>query len=260
MKLILCADDYGQSQGIDDAIIHLIQQKRLSATSCMTLSPRWKASAKRINSNIRNQAAIGLHLDFTHFGLAYSHPRLVILSILRLLNKKEIEQQIERQLDLFEEALGTSPDYIDGHQHIHQLPQIREVLIKVLLKRYQTKLPWLRIAKPPVADDIKGQIIRLLGANALKKLAFQAGLDYSDYLLGVYDFNVDTNNYISRMNAWLDALRKCSRTPVLMCHPSMAKAEQDPIYKARLNEFEALASNDFEMLLKKHTIELVTEP
>ena len=69
MKLILCADDYGQSQGIDDAIIHLIQQKRLSATSCMTLSPRWKASAKRINSNIRNQAAIGLHLDLTHFGL-----------------------------------------------------------------------------------------------------------------------------------------------------------------------------------------------
>jgi len=27
MRLILCADDYAQSQGIDDAIIQLIQQK-----------------------------------------------------------------------------------------------------------------------------------------------------------------------------------------------------------------------------------------
>jgi len=46
MKLILCADDYAQSAGIDEAIIQLIEKKRLSAASCMTLSPRWKKSCK----------------------------------------------------------------------------------------------------------------------------------------------------------------------------------------------------------------------
>ena len=52
MRLILCADDYAQSQGIDDAIIQLIQEKKLSAASCMTLSPHWLKAAKRITPAI----------------------------------------------------------------------------------------------------------------------------------------------------------------------------------------------------------------
>jgi len=261
MKLILCADDYAQSTGIDEAIIQLIKQNRLSATSCMTLSPRWREAAKRITPSIRKQAAIGLHLDFTHFGNAYSHPELIALSYARLLSRSYISEQIHQQLNLFESALGSAPDYVDGHQHVHQLPQIRDALIDILVKRYKGKLPWLRIARPPVNEGVKGLIIRALGANALQKKAQQAGFDYSDCLLGVYGFHGNSESYKHQLGTWLeDNTNKGDKVAVLMCHPSAASADHDAIYQARLAEFEVLNTDCFDALLKAHQIKLVKAP
>ena len=178
--IIMSADDYAYSASIDEAIIKLIKNDRLSATSCMVLSPRWKEAGALITPAIRKKASIGLHLDFTQFGNAYPHVKLILLSLMRRLPKESIKISINKQLDAFEEVIGSSPDYVDGHQHIHQLPQIRDVLIEVLLERYQNNLPWLRIAKPPVSDGLKGLIIRLLGANALEKKALEAQLKAYD--------------------------------------------------------------------------------
>jgi len=262
MKLILCADDYAQSAGIDEAIIQLIEKKRLSAASCMTLSPRWKKAAKRITPSIKKQAAIGLHLDFTHFGNAYAHTELIALSYARLLSKNDITERINQQLDLFEAALGMPPDYVDGHQHVHQLPQIREALISILLKRYQGRLPWLRIAKPPANEGLKGWIIRALGAQALQKQAHNAGFDYSDCLLGVYGFHGNRESYQNKLASWLhDATQNnSSKAAVLMCHPSAKSSDQDAIYKARLAEFEVFSTEFLDALLKTQGIELTKTP
>lgn len=259
MKLILCADDYAQSAGIDEAIIQLIKQKRLSATSCMTLSPRWREAAKHITPAIRKQAAIGLHLDFTNFGNAYPHSKLIALSYACLLSKSHIAERINQQLDLFEGALGAAPDYIDGHQHVHQLPLIRDALIDILKKRYKDKLPWLRIARPPVNEGVKGWIIRALGANTLQKKAERAGFNYSDCLLGVYGFHGDAESYKRRLSAWLKN-NKGDKVAVLMCHPSVTSTDQDAIYQARLAEFEVLNTAFFDALLKTHQITLVKSP
>lgn len=262
MKLILCADDFGQTEGIDQAIIQLIAQKRLSAASCMTLSPRWKEAAKLITPAVRKQAAIGLHLDFTHFGLAYSHPKLILLSNARILNKALIRDSIDQQLDNFETELGTPPDYVDGHQHVHQLPQIRDILLEALTTRYGKKLPWLRIARPPLNEGIKAWIIRLLGANALQSKAQRLGFNYSDSLLGVYEFTGDSETYKNRLSKWMrDALSVTSgNAPVLMCHPSVASEDKDAIYGARLNEFEVLNTEFIDTLLKQHNIQLAKQP
>lgn len=246
MKLILCADDYGQSEAIDQAIINLIKMNRLSATSCMTLSPRWPTAAKKLTPTIREKASLGLHLDFTHFGDATSHPKLVLLSLARQLSKKHIKQSIHDQLDAFEAQLGTPPDYIDGHQHVHQLPQIREALLEVLLARYPKQLPWLRIAKPPIADGLKGLIIRALGANVLEKNAIKLGFVYSGSLLGAYGFHGSREAYIQRFKNWLKEVGSSRSTPVLMCHPAIddAQNDDDVIYPARVIEYVALASNE----------------
>ena len=262
MRLILCADDYAQTKAIDQAIIQMIQLKRLSAASCMTLSPRWKSAAKLITPAIRKQAAIGLHLDFTHFGNAYSHLELILLSHARLLNKKLIRDSIKQQLDRFEDALNTQPDYIDGHQHVHQLPQIREALLEILSERYGQQLPWLRIARPPHNEGFKGWVIRTLGANALQSQAHKRGFDYSDCLLGVYGFNGDSESYKARFLKWLqDSLAiNSEKAPVLMCHPSLKSNDQDKIYPARLSEFEVLNTAFLDLVLEQHEITLVKTP
>lgn len=254
MKLILCADDFGQSEAIDKAIIALIKKNRLSATSCMTLSPRWPTAAKKLTPSIRKKASIGLHLDFTHFGDTISHPKLVLLSLARQLSKQRIQESIHQQLDAFEAAFGSPPDYVDGHQHVHQLPQIRDALLEALHERYRNQLPWLRIAKPPFSDGLKGIIIRILGANAFEKNAKKLGFVCSGSLLGAYGFDGSREDYIQRFKHWLDEVESNAATPVLMCHPAAdgTQDDDDVIYQARVKEFSALTSDalasDFDRL------------
>lgn len=256
MKLILCADDFGQSEAIDLAIIELINRDRLSATSCMTLSPRWAEASKKLTPSIRKKAAIGLHLDFTQFGEAFSHPKLVLLSLARQLPKSRIVQSIHQQLDAFETAIGKGPDYVDGHQHVHQLPQIREALLNILLTRYGNHLPWLRIAKPLLNDGFKGLIIRTLGASSFEKEAKAQGFICSGNLLGAYNFTGSVERYLVLFKRWLKEVKEEGATPVLMCHPAieMPKQEKDGIYPARVKEFTALTSDILAKELKEFSL------
>ncbi|CEN55953.1 ChbG/HpnK family deacetylase [Candidatus Methylopumilus turicensis] len=260
MRVILCADDFAQSEAIDRAIIALIEKGRLSATSCMTLSPRWKEASKQLTPTIRAKASIGLHLDFTHFSRSTSHAQLVLLSIMHQLSFEHIKVNINQQLDAFEMAMGSAPDYVDGHQHVHQLPMIREALLEVLSTRYPKKLPWLRIAKPPIRDGIKGIIIRALGANTLERKAKKLGFVCSGSLLGSYGFKGTTETYSKRLQSWISTLNDNQSTPVLMCHPAINEmlSTDDPIYAARTTEYQALNSDAIAQAFE--SLELVKSP
>ena len=192
----------------------------------------------------------------SNFGDAISHPKLVLLSLARWLPKARIKLSIHQQLDAFEAAIGKLPDYVDGHQHVHQLPQIREALIEILLTRYGKNLPWLRIAKPPLADGLKGLIIRGLGASALEKKAKALGFVCSGDLLGAYGFNGSSEEYLARFKVWLNQIKSDTATPVLMCHPAINSPlnKDDVIYPARVKEFEILASDALAIELKEFSL------
>lgn len=249
IQLIISADDFAQSPAIDAGIISLIQLQKISATSCLVLSPRWKEAAKAITPDVRANASIGLHLDFTLFGGRFKLSTLIIRTMLRTLPYTYLEQAIHAQLNAFEETLGTPPDYIDGHQHVHQLPQIRDALIHVLKQRYPHHTPWLRIAKPPFNAGFKAWIIRLLGADALTKLALANGFKCNNALFGVYDFGLQGTPYKTRLMQWLAEIQltksPSNQTAALMCHPAISDGKahlEDSIYAARLIEYEALKS------------------
>ncbi|HEY8117772.1 MAG TPA: ChbG/HpnK family deacetylase [Methylophilaceae bacterium] len=260
--LIICADDYGQSSAIDAGIIDLITQQRLTATSCLTLSPRWLQAAKLLTHDIQKHADIGLHLDFTQFGQPqHSLRALIVRAISHSLPRKAIQESITTQLNRFEDSLDKAPDYIDGHQHVHQLPQIRDALLEAIAQRYGNKLPWLRIASPPRHTGLKAWVIRSLGAKKLDSGARKLGLRCSENLLGVYAFDGSTESYMERLTGWLAGAKHSDSVCVLMCHPAKPLSPggdeiNDPIYYARLREFEVFSSPDFPMLLEQYGIHL----
>lgn len=269
-KLILCADDYAQSPAINAAILALISQGVVTATSCMTLSPEWPASARALDQSIRHRADIGLHLDFTQFAQAcrLPHSQLVLASLLRLLDSVRVSVNIAQQLDAFEQAMGTAPDYIDGHLHVHQLPVIRTALLQALQQRYgalpQEKRPWLRISSPPAGSGCKARLIHWLGARALSDQARQAGFQVSPCLLGVYDFRGDGVTYQAHWQDWASQLSRLALgtddlPPVLMCHPGQATAspEADPIAAARVVEWEHMRAPAFRQWLTSAGLEPV---
>lgn len=261
-KLIICADDYAQSAAIDAAILTLIERGVLTATSCMTLSQRWPDSANSLTPQLRDKADFGVHLDFTQFSqvIRYPHPVLVLRSLSGVLNQQAVTANIQQQLDAFERALHSPPDYIDGHLHVHQLPVIREALINVLQKRYghlaPSERPWLRISSPPVGSGLKARIIHWLGAEKLKQLANVSGFRVSPALLGVYDFEGGAATYQAHWMHWAKQLKQLALTPapeadlppVLMCHPARPTQKvdpDDPIAIARMVEWQVMQSADF---------------
>ncbi|WP_174875317.1 ChbG/HpnK family deacetylase [Vogesella oryzae] len=244
-RIVICADDFGQSPAINDGIVQLAQQGRLSAASCMTLAP---AMSYRLDELKASGIALGLHLNFTQQlgseGYVLPLASLIVKSYLRLLDRTAIAREIARQLDAFEQHVGRAPDYVDGHQHVHQLPQIREALLLQLQQRYAAQPPWLRntrssrAASMPASYARKARIIAMLGSGMLQRLARQRGMTMNAHLLGVYDFAASAD-YPALLEAWLAS---AGDGDLLMCHPAAAATAGDELGEQRVREFAALAA------------------
>ena len=63
-EVVLCADDYALNAPVSQGIVALVVLGRLSATSVMSLSPRWAEDAVALR-DVRDRLDVGLHLDWT---------------------------------------------------------------------------------------------------------------------------------------------------------------------------------------------------
>jgi len=261
--LILCADDFSLNPAINAGILSLLNAGRLSAVSCMTQSPTWPADAKQL-APWKTRVDIGLHFNLTHtFPESYSNslPVLMLQSQLRLLDRTAIRDSFCRQLDRFEQAMGSAPDFIDGHQHVHLFPVIRDIVIDEYVRRYgsSTHKPWIPSlhALPADAGQFKARVLQSMGARALHALLLQHGIPHNNSFAGIYDFNPD-ENLDARMQQWLATLPDGG---LIMCHPALENTgNDDPIAAARYNECRYLSSPEFAATLQQHRVTLARHP
>ncbi len=256
-KIILCADDYGQNESISQAIITLIEKNRLSATSCMTTSPFWPSHASWLQP-IKKQADIGLHFNLTEGQALSSEYQFSSLKKLlgkahwRMLNVALIEAELNAQLDCFEAHLGQPPDFIDGHQHVHQLPVIRQALLNVYEKRLRKHGSYIRSVYDPKIflrwgsrNSVKNLIIQLLtGALRFKKLLVKRKIPHNLSFAGIYQFT-DALHYSKIFPRFLDQSKEGG---IIMCHPALnnsTDSDSDVIATARYHEFQYLDSEQF---------------
>lgn len=253
-KLVVCADDYAISASVCDAINELAKQNRISATSVMTLSDLWPHQSVNLKP-FKGAIDVGLHLDWTsdfavHHGHGKKLNRLMLESVLTQQTSSKLKNIIHFQLDLFEKYWGEVPNFIDGHQHIHQFNGIREALIDVIKERYirsnlATKVPYLRVSQTIKAQNsMKSKIIAFMGAKKLIQMAKHEGIPFMTYLTGIYDLKVGSITYSDRMKKWLEQL-PTETACILMCHPSTHFEANDLISEARVQEYQYLKSEDF---------------
>jgi chitin disaccharide deacetylase len=218
------------------------------AIGCMVNGPAWLHGVEALRSlamELRGTLDIGLHLDFTEFpappGKPHALRQLIVASLLRRLDARTIRQQIDAQLNAFEDGLGQAPAYVDGHQHVHQLPQVRDALLSALSERYRAKLPWLRstqTAAAVVAGQYKAFVIEQLGGAALVGMAHRAGFQHNTRLLGVYNFQGSVQTYATLLAHWCG---HAIQGDLLMCHPASSAPASDALGPARQREFEVLS-------------------
>lgn len=248
-RIVVCADDFGMDASVDLAILALAAHGRVSAASCMTLGPSFGAHAGLLaGSDIET----GLHVDFTAFpdtpAERLSLSALIARSYAGLLDDGWIDARLARQFDAFERAFGRPPDYVDGHQHVHQLPHIRTRLVALLARRYGDAPPWLRSTRAaslpgmPRPPRLKARVIAALGAAGLARLAHGHGMRTNARLLGVYGFQGGEQHYAALVRNWL---RHAGDRDVLMCHPAVAPVPDDPPGGQRVAEYRVLAGPAF---------------
>lgn len=254
--VLLCADDYALHPLVDEAAEQLALAGRLSATSCMTTSPLWPAAAARLQA-LRDRLAVGLHFNLTE-GHGGAHPAQALGAVIRQayarqLSPAQLRTAWRTQLDAFEQALGTPPDFIDGHQHVHQLPGLRDAMLAELQARYAPhERPWVRSTAPAggLWRSPKAAVIALLGGWTATRRLRRAGVGTNRGFGGVYGFDAaDAESYGAQMAQWLPQMRAGG---LLMCHPATGEVQGDAIGTQRPVEFAYLMSPAFGALLAQH--------
>jgi predicted glycoside hydrolase/deacetylase ChbG (UPF0249 family) len=258
-KIVLCADDYGQSAAISEGILQLVEQGRLSATSCMSDGPYWNDSRNRLPEFV-DRIDIGLHFNLTHAFPSQLFPAQPLSTLLRdalifRIDKNAIAAALEQQLDRFEAVLERRPDFVDGHQHVHVFPGIRSAVMQVLERRYPGKKPYLRALNPRLpghGGTVKLAFLKLLGSG-FTDTAARFGMQTNRGFTGIYSLQPD-QNFPQLMQNWLCEVRDGD---LLMCHPgNFAAASDDPIAATRPLELTFLQSTEFAKLLATANVKL----
>lgn len=260
-QVVLCADDYALNAPVSQGIVALAVLGRLSATSVMSLSPRWAEDAVALR-DVRERLDVGVHLDWTsEFAKATGHGAslntVMARAALRGYAQQALRAQMHHQFDLFEAQWQAVPDHVDGHQHIQQFPCFREALAEVLLKRYGSEVqkPWIRISDV-AQPGVKARVISAMGATGLDRWAQAATWPRLGPLLGAYGFDGTVETYAKSMQSWLSQLPS-HKVAVIMCHPAVSAQADDEIGPARKREFAYLAGHDFVQHLVDAGVQLV---
>ena len=273
LKLIINADDFGNSNKVNESIQLGFENGIISSASLMASGKSFSNAVEIIKAN--PELDVGIHLTLTkgkpilnsdrikslvrhntecfyENGLEFAkHYYFNSVSIPDV--KNEFTAQCEKILDH-----GVTVSHIDSHQHIHMLPKIFNVVIE-LAKKFNIK--YIRIP----AEKIKRYMFlnvklvkRLPAMIILNSLAFinrkKISSQIDDFAGFYFGGNLNKKNLIELIN-YFPKTGTCE----LMCHPGFeAKNENKSSNYLKLEEAEALMDYEVKSILRSKNIKIVS--
>jgi len=274
-RIWLCADDYGISPSVDVAIRDLVVRSRINATSVMVVAPslhRSEALALSILNSGESSVSIGLHLTLTapfsplsktfaplRNGAFLSLKSTMAAALLQRFKPDALEDEIRSQLRMFVHSFGRAPDFIDGHQHVHLLPQVRDAVLKVAKEAAPDA--WVRqcgrVLPLPSSERLANPKALLLDflSQSFRRRAEALDIRTNPAFAGAYGFR-DEANFAALFPRFLEGLPDGS---VVMCHPGFVDAELqrlDPLTILREREYAFFMDDSFPRILAAHGVAL----
>src|SRR5262249_23633029 len=136
------------------------------------------------------RADIGLHVTLT---IDRSLPRVIADAYLRRFSARAIAMEVDRQLDVFMQVMGRRPDHIDGHQHVHVLPRVRDAVCDAAARVGA----YVRNLHVPLTSTL-GRASAFASAGlsmmsvSIERAARRRGIDTNRGFAGVRDFGAAT--------------------------------------------------------------------
>jgi predicted glycoside hydrolase/deacetylase ChbG (UPF0249 family) len=240
--IVLCADDYGIAPGVSRAIRDLLERRRLSATGCMVVSPDFVNEGPLLASYL-DHADIGLH-----FTLTFDRPLGAVMraAYFRQLDVPAAAAELNRQIESFTRIVGRPPAFIDGHQHVHQLPGVRDSVVESARRiGAYVRVTDERIGailRAGVCAD-KAGFLAIMAAPTARRVR-RSGAKRNTGFRGVRSFH-ETGPYGDLFRRMIARARAGT---IVMCHPGLVDdtlKSRDPVTAAREGEYRYFLSDEF---------------
>jgi predicted glycoside hydrolase/deacetylase ChbG (UPF0249 family) len=245
-RLIVNADDYGRTPGVNEGILEAYVKGIVTSATVMVNEPAAEAGLQLARA-VAPGLGLGLHFTVTGGGpcaaAAASLPRLApggrfarsAEELPDRIPENEVRRELEAQIALFEKMARAHPTHLDSHHHAALHVSVQPILVAVAKQR---NLP-----------------VRASNGRALAQLR-QAGLLCPDNFLESFFGSGATS---ANLRFLLAHLREGSSE--LMCHPGLADEalQQGSSYAAeREKEIEALCDPAVRDVLAAESIKLIS--
>ncbi len=107
--LVVNADDLGMSAEIDQGLFEAHDNGIVTSASLLVDAPDAEAAIQEARK--RPKLGLGIHVAFDTRGVYFTDMK----------DLAAVQQQIDRQLTAFVRMVGSPPDHIDSHHHLHLL-------------------------------------------------------------------------------------------------------------------------------------------
>ena len=287
-RLIINADDFGLTAGVNRAIAEAHQRGVVTSTTLMANSRAFEGAIDTARS-LQGTAplSVGCHvvlLDGEPLLPADKVPTLlqpgngdhhfreslndfVVASFRHKLNPEQIEAEASAQIDRIR-AAGIEPSHFDTHKHAHMFPAVLRPLLRAAKSRglkavrnpfgqvwplplaslLRTRQVWKRFAQLNVLRNYAGNFRREVEAHGLRTTDGSLGV----LATGVLDMQLFT--------AIIESIP--DGTWEFVCHPGYNDAELDRtqtrLRQSREQELSLLTSAEARQLLRRRDIELIS--
>lgn len=267
-RLILNADDFGWSEGVNAAVAELYDRGVVTSTSLMVGGPAAAGAVEGLRT--RPGLAVGLHLALVDalavlppaeipalVGPDGRFPRGPIRMGLRYTflppARKQMEREAEAQFAAFA-ALGLPLSHVDTHVHMALTPAVFHTVLRLARQHgaagFRVPLDDFALYRqldPADADRQKGMAVAFRSLCRGRRAAAQAvGLRCTEYCYGFFRSGRLDREYLCRLIA-----RMPDGDFELHCHPDRSTPEGE-------REYQALASNEFRAALRARGVTLCT--
>jgi predicted glycoside hydrolase/deacetylase ChbG (UPF0249 family) len=119
-RLIVNADDFGASGGVNRGIVRAYEHGLVTSTSLMVRMPSAEAAAELARE--RPGLSVGLHVDLTGEGTP-APADIDDVAACRV--------EVRAQLRRFEQLLGRAPTHLDAHHNVYRLPHLEPLFVEI---------------------------------------------------------------------------------------------------------------------------------
>jgi chitin disaccharide deacetylase len=282
--LIVNADDLGWTAGVNRGIAEAHRNGIVTSASLIANGGAFDDGVKTARG--LPAMGVGVHLNLSdgapvsgakavpslvdEQGKLSGGPEQLLLKLARRkLKAAEVEREWDAQIAKIR-AGGISPTHLDGHKHVHMLPGLFPVALKLAKKhaiasiRISNEASSLRAALSGKSGHYAGVMLKqgvqarglkLLARDA-RKLADKAGIESADYFCGIAQTGVLTREGILEM---LEILPE--GITELMCHPGYVDEDlaKSPtrLQDSRASELAILTDTTVRNSVASHGIRLI---